>query len=187
MIVFGGAAVLTAAVIVFDFDLEGAESSGLPSQFASIYRSAADYGRDVTELTERTQSIIAEVNAFDTDGRKEEALVKLAEAEDVNRAAKEKAHTLALKLQDIVRILNDEATFMQKRALLGIVDVEIALVQEFVAYTQEMQTFLYTVRLAITSAEYDDRAAVYAEVTAVNERVRRINALNAEFARRVNL
>lgn len=180
--------VLTAgavSAIVFDVDLEGAQSLDLPPQFASVYRSATGHGQNIVDLTLEVQKLVAEINELDLAGKSEEALSAIDEAESVNKEAKQEALSLALNLQELVKILNEHATFMQKKALLSAIDVEIALVQEFVRYTGGVSSFLETLRGAIHSGTYEDRTAVYERLREVNEYVTRINQLNDEFIRRV--
>jgi len=185
VITFAAVAVGVVAAVVFDVDLEGAQSLDLPPQFANTYRSATGHGHKVVKLTSEVQELVSKINGLDLEGKSGEALLAIGEAEKINEAAKGEALSLALELQKLVKILDKHATFMQRNALLSAVDVEIALVQEFVRYTGSISSFLAALREAITSGTYENRAAVYDKLEEVNEYVTRINRLNGEFVKRI--
>ncbi len=186
LFVSGGAVGLIAAAVLFGLRLNGAYSSAPPQEYASAYRSIVAHGKRVTAMTADVQRIIADVNRLDASNETAAALADIERARAKNQGAKQEALALTLELQTLVGELNQSASFVEKQVLFGTIDLEINLVREFVGYTQEVESFLATLKQALSSGSYEDRKAVYEEMAAVNARIDAINRLNAEFSKRVS-
>ncbi len=185
LLIAGGIAAVVTAVVIFGIHLN-AYSSTPPQKYTDMYQSIVSHGKNVTTLTAQVQQIVAHVNQLDASHETVAAIAETTHAQAVNNTAKQQALALAVELKALVDNLDESAGFIEKQALFGPIDVEIDLVKAFVTYTQEMDSFLATLKQALASGSYEARKAVYGQMAEVNQQIDTINQLNAQFLKETN-
>lgn len=176
------AALLVASVGILIYLVSaGIAASRLPEEFVRARQSAALTSQDIVDLAKLTSERLAEVNLLELEGDTIRALTVVADARASNQAAYGKAFELTQHLQALARSLEDVSSVTKQREGSEAVAIELALVSEFIIYTQKVDTFLDALERAIRFNVESNRAAAAAALDEVNAKVISINALNNAF------
>lgn len=171
-----------AVVFVFVFFLvKTSHSEKLPADFLDAKRDAASISQKIVELTTATNEKIKAVNLLDLNGKKDETLSLIQEARVTNNEAYSQAFNLSQDLQKMAESLGKIKSVKSQGAAYEAIAVELALVSEFISYTQSLNKFLDTLSIAISTNSFLNRQTAEIYLKEVNEKVATINNLNQEF------
>ena len=157
----------------------------LPPEFLSARREAASASEKIVSLTNATNNKIKAVNISDLDGNVAAARNLLEEARKDNGAAYSQAFELSQNLQRITESMQQVSSLKSQRLVYEAVSVELALVSEFITYTQNLNEFLSSLSQALATNNPSDRQLVLNNLDAVNRNVNKINLLNQEFLSKI--
>lgn len=179
------AALVICAVIFFVLPFFISQETPLPQRFVDSSRSAGEVSKEIVSLTTKTNNAIHTVNSLDLLKDKETAISLLNEAREANKKAYDQAFLLSQNLQGIAESLAGIRSQESQRIGYDAVATELALVSEFITYTQNLQVFLDRVSVLMHTNTEEQKAAVNESLLVVNEKTRIINQLNADFLRRM--
>lgn len=182
-------AVLASLFLIFGgiylLESTGPSISDLPSEFLETYLKAAEISNKLVELTGSVNEKIKSINELDRNGGVGEAQRLIEEAQIDNNKAKEKALELSDYLTTLATIINDIDSVAGQRVAIEAVVIESTLIQELINYTNELDRFLETLNIAISTNSFDDRLSVQNRVDEVNQQAATINSLNKRFLNKV--
>lgn len=182
IIFFASSGVLVlCAVIFFVLPFFVSADPKLPNQFVESFQSASQVSKDIVSLTAKTNDAIRAIGDLDAakDGERVFALIR--EAREANEKAYDQAFLLSQDLQKIAESLAGVRSQESQRIAYDAIATELALVSEFIAYTQNLQLFLDRMSALVYVDVPEQRAAVEEVIAEVNEKTRSINQLNADF------
>ncbi|MFH1193287.1 MAG: hypothetical protein V1656_03160 [Candidatus Jorgensenbacteria bacterium] len=156
-----------------------------PPTFLWVWRDAAQVSGEVVRFTDDTNRSIGAVNMSDLLGDTARAQNLIHEARGSNQLAYGKAVELTQTLQRLAASLRDIPSVASQRVAYEALAVELSLVSEFIVYTENLNRFLDRVAQALVTDAPADRQAVDESLREVNGRAERINALNAEFTKKM--
>jgi len=156
-----------------------------PPTFLWVWRDAARVSNEMVHFTDGTNQIIGAVNMSDLQGDTARAQSLIREARDSNHLAYGKAVELTQTLQRLASSLRDIPSAASQRVAYEALAVELSLVSEFIVYTESLNHFLDRVAQALATNAPTDRQAVEESLRDVNGRAERINAMNAEFTKKM--
>ncbi|HXF44063.1 MAG TPA: hypothetical protein VNK70_01200 [Candidatus Paceibacterota bacterium] len=158
----------------------------LPSEFLAARKDASSVSVEIVALTNSTNDKIKAVNVSDLDGNRAAARNLLEEARRDNEAAYDQAFRLSRNLQQMTESLRQVSSLKSQRLAYEAVSVELALVSEFISYTQALDEFLNALARALSTDGAADRRAVLDRLGDVNRSVAKINDLNGEFLSKIS-
>lgn len=159
-----------------------ASRTGSVSQdFLDARKDAAAVGTQIVDLTRQTGEKIRAVNYSDLSGNADQAVAFIGEAKALNQSAYTQAFELTRHLQRLASSLSTMGGSELRGKAYDAISVELALVSEFILYTQKLNVFLEHLSRAIATGYPADRAATDAALKDANEQGNKINAINEEF------
>lgn len=156
-------------------------SAVLPGSFMDARERAAEISKRIVELTSETSKKIKAANVSDLTGRTLDARTLIQEARTNNTEAYQNAFELSRQLQRLAESLAELKSTKSQRLAYEAVAVELALVSEFITYTQNLNRFLDNLDKAIVFNSVAARDEVRAALQEINKSAETINRLNLEF------
>ena len=153
----------------------------LPGNFMEAREQAAAVSKRVVELTSEIGKKIKAANISDLTGRTLDARTLIQEAKTNNTEAYQNAFELSRHLQRLAESLAELKSSKSQRLAYEAVAVELALVSEFITYTQNLNRFLDNLDRAIAFNSGAARDEVRTALQEVNRSAETINRLNMEF------
>jgi len=169
------------AVAFYFFFANKSQPLQLPDEFLAARQSAATVSEKIVALTSATNEKIKAVNLSDVDRNVSQAYTLIQEARENNAEAYNQAFILSRHLQKLAESLGTVPSVKSQRLAYEAVAVELALVSEFITYTQSLNNFLGSLSSAVRTNSFADRRAAQGYLREVNERAIKINDLNEEF------
>ena len=157
----------------------------LPFDFLAVYREAAFHSEQVIHLTDVVNGKIERINTLDLEGKHEQALALIREADKDNTQAREEALQLSLSLEELAKQLQYIHSSRVRHTVFEAIETEFNLVHEFLSYTQSLSSFLDTLNVAIVTDAISDRLEVERYLEEVNSKRNLINELNSRFLAKV--
>lgn len=176
-----GAAGLTLGIFAVYIVTTVGERTHIPDEFIITKQETAKVGQKIVDLTKETNEKIRAVNISDFGGDPDSALSFIKEARDKNGEAYDQAVLLARYLQNLAASLYKIKSIESQRLAYEAVAVELALVGEFIIYTQKLDKFLDNLSRAVITDSTRARKIVADSLNEVNVGVISINKLNEEF------
>lgn len=153
----------------------------LSDEFLAARQNAAAVSEKIVVLTSATNKKIRAVNLSDLNGDASQAYALIQEARRNNAEAYNQAFELSRHLQKLAESLSAIPSVKSQRLAYEAVAVELALVSEFIIYTQNLNNFFGSLSSAIQTNSFADRIAVQNYLKEVNKHAEKINDLNEEF------
>lgn len=175
------------AVIFFILPFFVSADPKLPSQFVESFQSASRVSEDIVSLTAKTNDAIRTIGDLDVSRDKEKIFSLIREAREANEKAYDHAFLLSQDLREITESLAGINSQESQRIAYDAIATELALVSEFIVYTQNLQLFLDRMSALAYVDVPEQRASVEEAIAAVNEKTRSINELNADFLSKMKL
>lgn len=157
----------------------------IPPQFLEARQNASAVSGQIVDLTTRTNEKIKAVNLSDLSGNAGNTLSFIQEARNLNSDAYVAAFELSRQLQKMAESLEQIKSLDTRQEAYEAVAVELALVSEFISYTQSLNNFLDSLTKAIAMESSAERGAGEKYLTEVNEKTATINNLNQEFSAKI--
>ena len=177
-LIIGITLIAISVIAVFIFFLKGSGKEPLPPSFLEARKEASLISQKIVDLTNDANEKIKTANLFDSSGNKSDALVLIKEARQINTEAYNQAFELSRQLQKLAESLSEIKSQDSRRAAYEAVAVELALVTEFIDYTQALNTFLDNLSVAVTTDSFANRRAAENYLEVVNKKANLINNLN---------
>ena len=159
----------------------------LPVNFLTARQNAAAISQKIVDLTVVTNQKISAANSLDLKNDSGPALALIKEARASNTEAYAETSALAVCLQQMAAYLNKISSRSKQQVAYEAVAIELSLVSEFIVYTQKLNGFLDVLSRAIADDSFVLRQAASGDLAAVNSQAQKINALNSEFLRRIQI
>jgi hypothetical protein len=176
--------IVSAIVIAFFGALSLASQKEAPAQFTEAREKAASVSREIVGLTGLANKKIGEASDFEIGGKKAEALARIEEARIYNNDAYNKALELSGDLRALASSLS-RVPKDKRYAALEATAIELSLVQEFISYTKNLNSFFDSLTEAIRTGNNKNREEVNGLLATVNKNAEKINSLNEEFLKKM--
>ncbi|MBI5733165.1 hypothetical protein HY967_04445 [Candidatus Jorgensenbacteria bacterium] len=160
-------------------------SRRVPEEFLVARKNAADVSQKIVRLTSDTNTKIKDINISELSGNPDEAISFIKEARASNNEAYNQAFELARNLQKLAESLKNFRSEESQRLAYEAVAVELALVSEFIVYTQHLNRFFDSLTKVVATDSFADRRSVEESLKDVNREVIVINSLNKEFVSKI--
>ncbi|KKU91518.1 MAG: hypothetical protein UY23_C0001G0124 [Candidatus Jorgensenbacteria bacterium GW2011_GWA1_48_11] len=175
------------AVLAVYFLVPKVSNPVLPVNFLTARQNAAAISQKIVDLTVVTNQKISAANSLDLKNDSGPALALIKEARASNNEAYAETSALAVYLQQMAASLNKISSRSKQQVAYEAVAIELSLVSEFIVYTQKLNGFLDVLSRAIADDSFVLRQAASGDLAAVNSQAQKINALNSEFLRRIQI
>lgn len=153
----------------------------LPPEFLAARQEAGRLSQEIVELTNKTNSLIKNANIFELDGQPGVALQLIEEARKKNKDAYQKAFELSVVIQKLTEKINLIDSSRGQQLAYEAVSFELALISNFISYTQNLNGFLDNLELAVRLNTPESRRRVTTSLAEVNQKILNINNLNRDF------
>ncbi len=163
----------------------GSPEANLPQTFLLSRKTAALISQNIVDLTNKTGEKISSANTADLAGDRARASSLILEAQNTNVEASRATSQLAGQLKVLTESLATMSSVSSQRLAYEAVATELALVSEFVVYTQNLNEFLEKLLVSMETDTKVSKADIASSLTATNKSARKINSLNAEFSDRM--
>ena len=180
-LIIGISLIAIAVIAVLIFLIKGSNKEQLPPLFLEARKEASLISQKIVDLTDDVNEKIKAANLSDSNGNKNDALVSIKEARQINTEAYDQAFELSRQLQKLAESLAEIKSQNSQRSAYEAVAVELALVSEFINYTQALNTFLDNLSVAVATDSFANRRAAENYLQEVNKKANLINDLNEEF------
>ena len=155
--------------------------NALPQDFIESRNKATEISGEIVRLSNETNVKIKELGSLEPEVNREKAFALIEEARRKNDEAFKKSLELSYELERLARGLPEIKSTPARQTMYQAITVEISLVTEYVAYTEDLNKFLESVQEYVENNSQENRFRVQSDERAVNERVATINRLNDEF------
>lgn len=180
------AVIFVTALIVFLIYFLGRRQNSLPEEFVSAWRTASRLSSEITALTSETNTIIQSVNVSDLAGRDSETSILINQARQKNKSAYDKAVELSLALQQLAQSIERLPTQKSQQAAYETVALALALISDFINYTQNLNQFLDSLAVAVVNNNQTFWLTVNRNLTEVNKKVASINQINNSLTEKIH-
>ena len=181
--------IITAVVIVLAMGaivaIAARGRGELPQSFLIARKNASLVSQHIVDLMTQTGEKIAAANAADLAGDPSRAEALINDARASNDEAYRNAGELSAHLKDLATSVVSLSSRSRQSVAYEAVATELALVSEFIVYTQNLNDFFDKLSLAIETGRRSNKNDAAAALTVVNEGAKKINALNADFQARI--
>ncbi len=181
-----GAAIFIIALGVYA-GVRASRTGTVPEEFLDARRDAASVGTQIVDLTRQTGEKIRAVNYTDLSGNVDHAVALIGEAKALNQSAYTQAFELTRHLQRLASSLSAMGASDLRGKAYDAISVELALVSEFILYTQKLNIFLEHLSRAIATGLITDRSTTDAALKEANEQGMKINAINEDFLKKMEV
>lgn len=181
-----GVAILLVALGVYA-GVRASRSGSVSQEFLSARKDAASVSTQIVELTRQTGEKIRAVNYTDLSGNTDQAIAFIGEAKALNQSAYTQTFELTRHLQRLAGSLSSMGASELRGKAYDAISVELALVSEFILYTQKLNIFLESLSRAIATGLSADRSITDEALKVANEQGNRINAINEEFLKKMEV
>jgi hypothetical protein len=153
----------------------------LPFQFIIARDEAGRVSQEIVDLTGRTIGLIKNANVSDFAGAASDAVKLINEARQANERSYNKAFELSLAVQKMAEALSDIRPREVQQIAYEAASIELALISDFISYTQYLNQFLDFLAIAVRTDNRSDRQAAASALAEVNQKITSINNLNQAF------
>jgi len=158
-----------------------------PLAFLSAYQKVSKTSKEIVDFVNETQRLIQEVNLADKSKNYDRALSLINEARQKNDETRDLAFELSQNLKEMTQSLNQLKSPKSQQLGYEAVALELALVSEFINYSQSMNKFLDTLGLTMAIDNFSNRQRVNESLRNVNQKILLINSLNRDYLNKVVL
>jgi hypothetical protein len=181
-----GGIVVVFVFLVYGIFRASSQSFKLPDKFTAARDEARRISQEIVDLTNQTNQLIKDANISDFNGKSEEAVDFINKARQLNEQAYNKAFELSLAVQKMAEALSEIKQREFQQIAYEAVSLELALISDFITYTQHLNQFFNLLTTAVLTNKKQDRQAAAAALAEVNEKIKNINNLNQEFINKMS-
>ena len=178
--------VVSTVIVVLFAAFSSASQKGAPAEFTRARESAASVSREIVDLNGKVDAKISEANAFETAGENNEALMRIEEARMLNNEAYDRAFELSYHLKSLASSLT-RVSGGNRMIALEATALDLQLVDEFISYTKNLNSFFDSLRAAIRTGDKKEEDKVSSLLEAINKNAEKINFLNSKFLEKMRI